>query len=181
MEKVTITPLIFEEELDEIRDWDKEFRGTSKYENFEKFLFENGKILGMAELICTNYEIYPIGNDEIKLILIAKNNSGKIIGFTIQCVFGLETNDPELFLQYIIIHPDFQHKGIGTHILNNISSAIEKVAGKKPKSIFSYINKENIESQNLYKKFGLNFEPVENDDDYLKAYGVMPEFQNKFE
>lgn len=177
MKKITLTPINMETELDEIISWDSEFAGTPEYASVEHFIFEDWLIHGMAELIQTNYENVPIGEDERKLILVAKNKTGKIVGFTIQSIYSLLTNDPELFLQYIIINPKYQNQGIGTEILNNLSNAIKTAIGKKPKSMFSYIEKENFASQKLYKKFGLDFEPVKNDERYLKAVGVMPEFQ----
>ncbi len=180
MEKLKLMPIDFENEIGEILEWDKEFRGTPKYDAFEKFLFEDGTILGMQELIKTNYEQFPIGEDERKLILVAKNKLNKIVGFTIQSVFRLESESPEVFLQYIVVHPDFQNKGVGTFILSNLGQAIKTYVGKMPTEIFSNVERTNLASQKLFKKFGFEFLDAY-DGAYVVATGQTPGLGKTFE
>lgn len=74
-----------------------------------------------------------------------------------------------------------QKKGIGSEILKILPSLLEKVFEKRPCSIFSYIHKENLASQKLYKKFGYLFKYEEKYGDYLKAFQDEPVFEKNFE
>lgn len=96
MNKIKLNPISIENDLPEILSWDARFAGTEDYASIEKFIFEDWLIRGMGELIETNYENFEIGEDEKKVLLVAKDESGNIVGFTIQSIFNLSTK-PEVF------------------------------------------------------------------------------------
>ena len=171
MENVTFNLMKFPEDKAEINDWQTKFGGTSGWDNIYKYILENGLIRSLDEVVLTNYEIFPIGDDEVKLALSIKNQEQNIIGFIICQEFNLTTLSPELFLQYIVLRPDMQNKGLGKQIFNKLPTEIEKITGKRPQSAFSYIDSTNLASQKLYKRFGFELLPIKNNNEFVMAKG----------
>ena len=168
MENITFNLMKFPEDKAEINGWQTKFAKTAGWDNIYKYILENGLIRSLDEVILTNYEIFPIGDDEIKLALSIKNQK-ETLGFVICQEFNLTTPSPELFLQYIVLRPDMQNKGIGKQIFNKLPTEIEKITGKRPQSAFSYIDCTNLPSQKLYKRFEFDLSPINHK--FVKATG----------
>ena len=166
----------FPEDKAEINSWQEKYYGTDGWNNIYQFILENGLILNLNELIATNYEIMPIGDDEIKLAISIKDEKD-IIGFIICQEFGMQSSSPELFLQYIVLRPDMQNKGIGKDIFEKLPEVIEKQTKVRPEKAFSYIDVTNLASQKLYKYFDFSFEKIQNCS-FIMAKG---EFEKEIE
>ncbi|MBQ7453367.1 MAG: GNAT family N-acetyltransferase [Clostridia bacterium] len=164
--------MTFPEDKNEIMGWEKTQNTNAGWENINKYILEGGLIRNLGELIETNYEDFPIGEDERKLAFSVKNNSGDVIGFVICQEFAMQTKTPELFLQYIVMRPDMQRRGYGKRVLNVLPDEVEKQTQIRPISIFSYVEKTNLASQKLFGDFGCTFQEMQNSD-YFRASGAF--------
>lgn len=170
--EIKITAMQFPEDKQEIAKWEEEFGSKPEFLSITHFILEDNVFYGLDEVIETNYEIIPIGEDEKKLAFVAKNEDNKIIAWLLMDVFDLTTEEPNLFLQYVVLHPEFQNKGYGTKVLNELFTNIENYVGVKPKKTFCYVHKKNIASRKLFEKF--NFNSRECTDTYLKVQAKEP-------
>lgn len=175
MEHIYFDLMAFPDDKTEIALWQESFKDTQGWDRIYKYILEDGLIHGLNELIATNYEIFPIGDDEVKLALSIRNQDKAIVGFVICQEFNIKTTSPELFLQYIVIRPDMQNKGIGKFVFKHLPDEVGKLTGKKPVSAFSYIHNTNLASQKLYTSCGFSFEIMTNSADYVRARGNFQE------
>lgn len=157
-----IVPMLFPEDKDEINTWTAKYWNTPEYQLIHTFIMENDTYLSLGEVINTNHEIFAIGDDEKKYAFTAKSKNNEIIAWILLDVFNLTTPKPEMFLQYIVINPQYQHKGYGTEIAKEIFLSPEKYIKVKPKNIFAYVDMFNNASINLFSKFNFEFTPIEN-------------------
>ncbi len=163
----------------QIGEWDK-LKGTPKYENIEKFVLEDGLIHGLEEVILTNYEIIPIGDDEIKKTLVAKTKDNEILGMLIYQVFGLTTKEPEMFLQYVVVNPNYQGKGYGSAIFAEFFTNIQKYAnGCTPKEVFAPVDVANFHSQTLFMNFGFTLNGT--NTNLMQARANLPQIQKRIQ
>ena len=101
MENIHIQNMVFNEDKNIISSWDEKYVESPEYEQIFKFILEYGLIHGLDELIETNYERIPIGNNEVKKALTFKNDNGEILGFMIYQIHDIKQN-PSMFLQYFV-------------------------------------------------------------------------------
>ncbi len=186
--EIKIEPMKLPEDKDELVSWETKYRGTNDFKSIERYILEfdeNSKdhnknsYRGLAEVILVNYERFIIGEDERQFSYVARNRDGKIVAWILLDCFDMTTSSPELFLQYLMIHPKYQHSHIGTQILNEILAKPEKYVGLKPSNFFGYIYKTNIASKALFEKFGFEFKPM--DEVYVKAHTSQPRFEKQEE
>lgn len=180
MKKIKLLQFDPEVDLPQIFAWTDELEkaradGDPKFDSIYKYILENGLIRNFKELFATNYEQFEIGKDERKNIILAKTDEDKVVGFMIIQIYKLTEKEPEMFLQYIVIHPDFQGKKIGEQMLENLGGLLEKLYGKKPVELYAYVHKENTASLNLFKKFDLDF--FDEGKTYKKVFGAFPNSQ----
>lgn len=167
-----IVPMKMPNDKDEIVSWEEKYKNTLQFEGIKNFILEGSTYHGLGEVIYTNFENFPIGDDERQLSLVAKNKNNEIIAWILCDVFNLQTANPEMFLQYIIINPKFQNQGYGKSILNELFSVTEKYLQTTPTNYFCYINLRNYASQKLFSKFGFTFDTM--NEDYFKAQTQEP-------
>ncbi len=158
--KINIMPMDFPSDKDEIASWQTKFDGTPEFDSIKKYILEGNIYYTLGEVIELNYERIPIGNDEKLLALVAKNETNEIVGFTLICVYDLNTSKPQMFLRYIVINPAYHDKGYGTAIAKELFLSPEKYIGVKPDSIFAYIDKTNYASQHLFQEFNFRFKSI---------------------
>lgn len=159
MDKLKILPLKMSD-ISDIKLWQIEYKNHPNYLAIEHFILEDNLYYGLDEVVYTNYEIFPIGDDERKFSFALKDGD-KTAGFMLAHSFNL-TTEPELFLQYIVLHPEYQHKGYGNKVLKEFLNNPEKYVGCSPSIIYAYIDKNNWSSLNLFKHFGFLFNDVAN-------------------
>ena len=164
MSKIKLTEINPETDKQEIENWDTEFASHPNYQQIYKFILEDGLIDNLGQLINLNYEKFPIGRNERKFMMIARNEHKKIVGFLILTAYDLQTSKPEMFVQYIVLNPKYQGKGYGTEILHELFSNFKKYINFRPKYVFSYIHKDNEASKNLFKHFGFKISDVVSSD-----------------
>ena len=164
--------MVFNEDKNIISSWDEKYVASPEYEQIFKFILEYGLIHGLDELIETNYERIPIGDNEVKKALTFKNDNGEILGFMIYQIHDIKQN-PSMFLQYFVINPEYQHQGYGKEILRQIFSEPKKYLGYKPNDVFCYIDNENFASQGLFMRFGLGLK-TQKDSTLFKGSADMP-------
>ncbi len=164
MEEIKIVPMNLEKDKPEIQMWDTLFKGSPKYESIYNFILEHGMLKHLGELIEANYERFKIGTNEAKKAFTIKTNDDKIIGFFICTTFDMNSSWPIMFLQYIVLHPNYQEQGYGSQIFQTLFSDPKKYLEVKPKEVFAKVDEENIASLYLFKKFG--FKIPERDPDY---------------
>lgn len=177
MKTFKLEPINLQEDKPQIESWDTLYRGKPAYESIRHFILEDDLIFGLGELIATNYEHFSIGKSEIKKMLVAKTDNNEILGFIIFDVFDIDTPHPEMFFQYIVLNPNYQHAGYGNEMLTELFGNFKKHAGVKPKSIFCYIHKDNESSKHLFSNFGFELEQT-NSENYLCAKTLNKSLQN---
>lgn len=176
-QKIKLLPMKFPEDKDEIASWETKFAGSPNFESIKHYILEDETYYGLAEVIETNHEIFPIGEDEKKLALVAKNKSNKIVAWVLLDAYDLTTAKPQLFVQYIVVSPEFQHMGYGTEIAKELFLSPEKYTGTKPYEIFAYIEKTNLPSQSLFSKFNFEFGLISGGQ-YYRAITKEPKLIN---
>lgn len=164
MKDFKLCKINLETDKPQIASWDTLLRDSENYESIFKFVLEDGTINGLGEVIETNYELFAIGRNETKNTFVAKTAEGEILGFVILSAFELNTSSPELFLQYVVVNPMYQHQGYGKEMLTQLFLRFKQNIGVKPKSIFAYIHKDNESSKQLFKHFGFEFGEVPKTD-----------------
>ena len=174
--KIKITPMNFPADKEEIANWQTKYAGTPEFNSIYEYILENNTYYTLGEVIEINYEKFPIGDDEKLLSLVAKNNQNEIVGFSIICVYDINTPKPQMFLRYIVINPAYQSQGYGTIIAKELFLNAEKYIGVKPDSIFAYIDQTNYRSQHLFQEFNFKFTPK---DKFFYAETHQPCYLNE--
>lgn len=177
MEKLKILPLDIESDIFEIKSWENKFNNNPKFESIKHFILEDNTYYGLDEVILTNYEFFHIGDDEKKFCFSIKNNFNETVGFIIACLFNLSQNKPELIIQYIVLNPDYQNLGYGTHVLNELITNSIDYFSYRPQDIYANIEKENSASLNLFKKFGFKFSHAPMG--YLRAHKTIKNLEQE--
>lgn len=176
-DKITILPMKFPEDKQEIADWETKYKDNPNFGSIRHFILEDDTYHGLAEVIETNHEIFPIGDDEKKLAYVAKNENNEIVAWSFLDVFDLSTNKPQMFLQYIVINPEFQHMGYGTEFAKELFFNAKKYIGVKPSEIFAYIKTNNEASISLFSKFNFSLVPMSGTS-YFRAITKEPKLLN---
>ena len=175
--KLNILPMDFINDKNEIANWEFLYGNTPEFDSIREFILEGQTFHGLKEVIYVNSEIYPIGNDERQFSLVAKNENNEVVAWILCDVFNLTTDKPEMYLQYIVIHPMHQHKGYGTQIAKEIFLSPKKYFGVKPTYIFARIDINNISSLALFDKFNFSFTQL--DDGFVDAHTEQPKLINQ--
>lgn len=180
MDKITITPLDLNSELKEICSWDEKYGKEPCFKSIRQFILEDNTYYNLSEVVDLNYERFAIGENEKKQILAFKNENKELVGFLISTIFELD-KEPELFMQYLVIHPLHQHKGYGKQALTKLLSNPEKYFGAYPKEIFAFIDSSNTPCLNLSKLFGFDFTLASENGKFYRGEKIMPEKANEKE
>ncbi len=179
MKDFKISELDLVKDKPQIAKWD-ELRGAPEYEDIKKFILEDDLIRGLAEVIETNYEIIPIGEDEIKKAVVAKTSEGEVLGFMIYQVFDIKTKKPSMFLQYIVVNPKYKSQGYGKEIFSKFFSSPRKhTGGVSPRDVFAYVDRNNFQSQKLFLDFGFSLDAA--NSQFFKAGAILPEIQKRIQ
>ena len=161
-----ITHLSLEHDLPEIEKWDKEMVLSQSFETIRHFIMEDKTYYSIAEVIDTNYEKYEIGDNEKKFAFVIRTKD-EIMGFVLALLSGKKTDNPELMIQYIVLHPDYQKQGIGKSAIRQLITDSNIYFGTNVDSVFARLDKENYASKRMFDKIGFTFLPVSNN--YLQA------------
>lgn len=167
MNNLQIMPLDLEKDIPEIKEWEKRFSGDNRFNSIRRFILEGNTYYGLDEVIKNNYEFFHIGDDERKFCFSVKDGN-TIAGFILACVYNISIQRPELFIQYVVLNPDYQGLGYGSQILEELLNNPNKYFAQKPVEIHAYVNKDNLASLNMCKKFGFSFKKMTNE--YVKAH-----------
>lgn len=174
LEKFTIEPMSLNDDRLEIASWAHRYSDEPGFQGIQKFILENKKYHGLDEVIWNNLMLYPISDDERKYTYVAKIKDGTIIGFVMLDEFDINTTEPELIIQYICLHPHYQHQGYGEAILQEILFHTKKYMPVKPSNTFAYVHKDNIASLALFKKFNFDIGTLLTNSDYHKVQTQEP-------
>ena len=182
MKDFKIVDMNLDTDKPQINEWQNLYGETDEYKAIEHYILEDYTIYSLGEVIETNYEIVPIGDEEIKKALVAKTNEDEIIGFILCQAFDLKTTLPEIFLQYVVINPKYQHQGYGKAIFTEFFSNPRKYLGltkhhKKPHYVFSFIHTTNDSSKSLYKSFGFDISKEMKPHSMVRATATLPELE----
>lgn len=168
MKKFTISEMNLETDKPQIENWDTLYAGSHEYETIEQFILENHLLKDLSEVIVTQFEIYEIDDYlEIKKAFVIKDKKSEILGFIICSAYQVADQSSDLYLQYIVVNPTKQHQGYGTEIQSEFFKNIDKYLGFVPTDVHALINRQNIDSINLFKKLGFTFS--RNSRSYLRA------------
>lgn len=167
------------DDLKEITDWCDKYRGKPEFESIEKYILEGDTFHDLADVLDVYYgsTVFPIGDDERRFLFAGKDEKGSIIAWILCSLINLDTPRPEFFMQYVVVHPMFQNQGYGTEMAKELLLKPKKYIGLKPCEVFSYIEKTNIASKSLFKKFGFEFQDMT--PDYVKAKTETPKLSSE--
>ncbi|MFA9560339.1 GNAT family N-acetyltransferase [Evansella sp. AB-rgal1] len=103
---------------------------------------------------------HPFYLDLARSCLVIEN--GKLIGFTVakSDTHKILSNDTCLWISCIVVHPDYQRKGIGTKMVNHTLSTVRcnVIVGSDPHHFFPGIPSENTTAQLFFEKQGFTIE-----------------------
>ena len=182
MKDFKIVDMELASDKEQINNWQNQYAGTDEFKAIEHYILEDHMLYDLGEVVETNFEIVNIGDNEVKKALVAKTNEGEIVGFIICQAFDLQTSLPEIFLQYIVINPKYQHQGYGKAIFTEFFSNPQKYLGlakhhKKPHYVFSFIDKTNESSKALYQSFGFDISKEMKNSTFVRATSNLPELE----
>ena len=140
-----------------INNWNLEFSGKPEFESIERFILENGLLTNLDEVIMTNHDLLSLDYREIKKAFSIYDNKTNIIGFLLCFAYEIGDYSSELYLQYIVLNPNYQKQGLGTNILKEFFINQKQYLGFEPENICAVVNRVNFSSLNLFKKFGFTF------------------------
>lgn len=168
--------LLNDADKDEIISWGEKYKGTEGLDAINRYILEDFTYYTLSDVIKINYEHFPIGDDERQFFFVAKNPENEIVAWLLCDCIDMQTNKPELFVQYITVHPLHQHEGYGEALAENILLNSKKFIGVQPKNYFGYIDNTNTASKELFKKFGFKFKRMT--DYYSRAEAKSPRLEN---
>ncbi len=175
--KIKIEALNPSTDISEIATWDKKYRYDPRYDSIREFILENNTYFTLREVLYVNYEAFKIGNNERKFAFTIKNQNNEIIGFVLSLVDNLQSHNSELMIQYLVINPEHQNKGVGKVVLNELINKPKKYFNTEIASVFAKVNYKNKPSYNLFKNFG--FVMKKHTTNYAAAYYDTLEFKNE--
>ena len=174
--KISIELMKFPEDKNEIASWQEKYQGDKDFDSIQHFILEDQTYYGLGEVIETNHEIFAIGDDERKYAFVAKNENSEIVAWSLIDFFDITTDNPEMFIQYIVVHPKHQHKGYGEAFAQELILNSKKYVGGQPKTYFAYIDKDNTASRVLFEKFGFDFKSMTSQ--FLRAQTTEPKLES---
>lgn len=169
--KSTIS-LMNEADKNEIILWQERYDGTAGFDAIRHYILEDVVNFTLADALRVNFEQFPIGDDERQFLFVEKDKTGEIVAWVLCDCIDMTSKSPELFIQYIAVHPLHQHEGFGETLAKEILLTPKRYIGVSPKKFFAYIDNTNIASKNLFKKFGFSFRKMTNV--YSRAVTTSP-------
>ena len=174
--RLSIELMKFPEDKNEIAEWQDKYNDDKDFESIRHYILEDQTYIGLGEVIETNHEIFPIGIDEKKFAFVGKNETGEIVAWSLVDFFDINTDCPEMFIQYIVVHPKHQNKGYGKELASELILNPKKYIGGKPGSFFAYIDKSNESSRALFEKLGFDFKEMT--PKFLRAHTEQPRLES---
>lgn len=175
MKKIKIS-LMNDNDREEIVSWQEKYAKTEGFDAIRHYILEDYTYYTLNDVLNINFEHFPIGDDERQFLFVAKNKEEKLVAWLLCDCIDMTCKSPELFIQYVVVHPLHQHEGYGTALANEIILNSEKYIGLKPKKYFAYIDDTNTSSRNLFKKFGFSFRRMT--PTYSRAVTTTPKLEN---
>lgn len=168
--------LMTESDRNEIVAWQKNFDGTEGFEGIRHFILEDVENYTLEDVLRINFEQFPIGDDERQFLFVEKDKAETIVAWMLCYCIDMTSRSPELFVQYLVVHPLHQREGYGQAIAEEIFLSPNKYVGIKPKKFFAYVDNTNTASRELFKKFGFSFKKMTSH--YSRAVTTQPQLTN---
>lgn len=162
-EGLTFAEIKMPNDLKEINGWTKTYAGSQQMLDIKNFVLDCSSTFSLGQLIDSHYEKFAIGNHEFKKIITIKNDNREIVAFAVIQAFYTDPTIPEFLIQFLVVNPKYQHKGYGSKTLDGLFEYIKKTYKHDDCEYLVGVHKENIASQNLFKKKGFEFEEVRGD------------------
>ena len=158
MEDFKILEMNIPSDKPQISKWDTLFAGSPEYETIEWFILENYILSDLAEIIETQYENYEIDEySEIKKAFVIKDTKDEILGFILCSAYELDDQYSDLYLQYIVLHPEKQDQGYGSKIQTEFYKNIRSYLGFVPTDVHALVHRQNSACIKMCKKLGFTF------------------------
>ena len=154
MKDIKVTPLSLEKDLPVISSWDSIYDKDPRYDSIKHFILEDNIYYNLAEVIELNYEKFPIGREE-RAYSFAIKQQENLLGFILCCSIQI-LDDPELIIQYVVLNPDAQGKGIAKFAIDEILSNQEKYLKTKVNRVFAKIDRFNMPSRKMFSSIGFD-------------------------
>ena len=167
MEKITLD-LLTEADIKEIDGWKKAYKDNDDFTRIIYYIM-GGMSSNIAGLLKDLHDKNPIGQDELNLVLCAKQD-GEIVGVIVADMFAKKTPKPELYIHFIFTRPTLQAKGIGKLMLKTFFANLKSYFKTQPKTVFANIDKTNEASQKLFRSFGLVSQDKDTYDSTLRQF-----------
>ena len=169
MKDLKIVPLDLKTDIPQIAEWETKYKNHKGYKAIEHFILEDNTYYSLAEVIEINHEMYPIGEDERKHALAIKNKENNLVGFVLATIMDKTTPSPCMFLQYVVISPEFQGQGFGKKTVKEMKLPIGPIMSL----IFGYVHNQNYHSMKLMLDLGASLKAMEKSS-YYRAIKYMP-------
>ena len=173
MKDLKIVPLDLKTDIPQIAEWETKYKNHKGYKAIEHFILEDNTYYSLAEVIEINHEMYPIGEDERKHALAIKNKENNLVGFVLATIMDKTTPSPCMFLQYVVISPEFQGQGFGKKTVKEITENAEQYFDVPITEFFGYVHNQNYHSMKLMLDLGASLKAMEKSS-YYRAIKYMP-------
>ncbi len=152
---------INEIEVEEICRWDEKFWNQPCYNDIQTFILMGGKMT-----LTTIFDCIKSTKNPNRYCFAIKDDCDEIIGFIVSCL-RLKKGKRILEIDFLALHPYFQHKGYGEQVLKEFLSIVQTLFEEMPNEIQAEIARNNYACMRLFKKLGFSFNDAISDFYYI--------------
>lgn len=154
MKNLTLTKFDRDTDLEQLQAWKKLYKSMPEYKKIVQYILSGNEKDSVARLLLDLHDRYQIGDNEVNLVLLAKDENQKIVGAMVVNFYGYMQRHPACYIHYIFTNPEHTKQGVAKFMLNEFITNIEKYLSATPEEIFANIKKNNKPSLSLFKSVG---------------------------
>ncbi len=159
--KIKIVEMDLNMDVEEISAWDEKFWNQPVYQGIQTFILMDSRMS-----LRTIFNCIKSSKNTNRYCFTIKDNSDKIIGFIVSCL-RTKRGKRILEIDFLALHPNFEHKGYGEQVLKGFFQIIATQFQEMPNEIQAEVARNNYSCLRLFKKFGFTFSDVMSDFYYI--------------
>ena len=142
-----------------IVSWQKESKSTTEYKQIKKYIIRDFDEAYDLDSFLFELEEDELGPNKVRHTYIAETETGEAVGF-LSFQRPREHRNPggDVYIEFLMVNPKYQHQGYGTAILNELFSNMKRYALSKPATVSTMFKRKNESVKGLFEKFGFNIE-----------------------
>lgn len=156
MANFSLSEFDYENDIEQIKQWKKLYKNTPEYKRIVQYILDNNENDNLARLFRDLHDKHRIGNDEINLVLVSKDETGNIVGALVVDAYGKTQKNSKCYVHFVLTNPAFHHQGVAKNMLKTFFLKPEEFLGTVPNEVFANIRKNNQQSLGLFKSLGFD-------------------------